>query len=123
MDKSGQLIWRPVEELTMAYAVSRRVWLGSFSPEECRGILNYSNGTFTVSHLPIGVIPKQRDASWREIEDPDKLVVSIPGTVVTTERWQIDPNTAQIGEPEIEFADAEMKWHKLEKKGSENNNR
>ncbi|MCR4332473.1 MAG: hypothetical protein NUV34_07220, partial [Sulfuricaulis sp.] len=116
MDKDSQLAWRPVEELTMAYTVSRRAWLGSFSPEECRGILNYSNGTFTVSHLPIGVLPKQRDASWNEIEDPDKLAVSIPGTVITTEGWQVDPNTAQFGGAEIQFADAEMKWHKLEDK-------
>jgi len=105
LNKIEQPVWRSVKEVRVDYTVSRRAWLGSFSPEECRGIMNYTNGTFTISYLPIGVIPKQRDARWREIEDPDKLVVSIPGTLITTEGWQINPNTTKFSGTELHELD------------------
>ena len=52
--------------------------------------MNYQNGTFTPSYLPIGEIPFARDETWAEIADPEKLVVSTLGFLVTTERWQVE---------------------------------
>lgn len=93
LDKDGQQVLRGVADLSVEYSVSQRAWLGSFSPEECRGVFNYGNDTFTVSHLPMGTIPKERDASWKEIDNPDELAIIAAGILVTTEGWQIDPNT------------------------------
>jgi len=82
-------IWRPVESLEIQYIVSRRAWLGYFKPTECMGILDTIKDEFTASYLNIGEIPMKRDESWKAIEDPEKVVVSTKGTLVTTERWQI----------------------------------
>lgn len=101
--KAGQHTWRSIQELKLTYTVTRRSWLGHFSPDECRGILNYVNGSFTVSHLPIGPIPKERDVSWKEVDDPEKLAVSIPGSVVTTEGWQIVPDSAHFEDAAFQF--------------------
>ncbi len=89
LDAQGKAIWRSIQDLRLSYRVSRKAWLGSFSPEQCRGILHYSDGTFRPSYLPIGAVPALRDENWREVEEPDELVVTIPGCVVTTEEWQL----------------------------------
>lgn len=102
-DEAGEHVWRPVNEFTVTYTVLRRSWLGTFSPEECRGILNYVDGSFTVSHLPIGSIPKARDASWKEVDNPENLAISISGTVITTEGWQIIPDSARFESAELQF--------------------
>lgn len=103
-DKSGQQVWRQITELTATYTVSRRSWLGAFTPQECRGILNYKDGSFTVSHLPLGSIPKTRDESWKEVDDPENLAISVPGTLITSEGWQIIPDGAHIESMEIKFS-------------------
>lgn len=81
--------WRPVTSVILQYIVERKAWLGYFSPSECRGILDRIEDAFTVSYLDIGDIPMARDESWTPIQDPDKLVVTTKGTLVTTEGWQI----------------------------------
>jgi hypothetical protein len=94
---SGDRAWRPISEFTLTYTVSRRAWLGSFTPDQCRGVLNYEDGAFQVSYLPIGAIPVQRGPEWQELEDPDALAATVPGCIVTTESWQIDPGAQRVG--------------------------
>jgi hypothetical protein len=104
-DSAGVTGWRPISDFAIVYTVSSRAWLGSFTPEECRGILKYSDDTFTVSYLPIGEIPMERDERWREIEDLNHLAVTAQSTLITTEGWQIDPASAQY---------ADVFFHKLD---------
>jgi hypothetical protein len=89
-------VWRPVESLILRYVVHRRAWLGYFRPSECRGILNRIKDEFTVSYFNIGDIPMVRDESWVPVEDPEKLVITTKGTLVTTERWEISVNDAEF---------------------------
>lgn len=105
---NGEPVWRPVDVLKFVYTVGRKAWLGSFTPEECRGIFKYENGQFSPSYLPVGVIPKQRDESWVEVEDPDKLAVAVPGVLVTTEGWQIVPGTGEFTEAGMVLVQAQM---------------
>ena len=106
-DIKGEFAWRVILDLSVAYTVSQQSWLGSLSPEECRGILNYTTGTFTVSYLDLGEIPTERDESWIKVDDPDKLAVSVPSHLITTERWQIDRESSFIGEPSFKKLDPE----------------
>lgn len=92
----GQAQWRFIDRLDLSYQVTRKAWLGSFSPEECRGILNYEQGTFTPTYLSIGTIPMRRDESWTEVDDPEALAVSIPGALITTEGFQIQMAGAEL---------------------------
>jgi hypothetical protein len=93
-DKDGELAWRPVRSWRLTYTVWRRSWLGYFKPEECKGIVTYGAAdTFVATYLPMGEIPKVRDGAWTEIPDPDKLAVSLRGTYVTSEGWQVEEGT------------------------------
>lgn len=100
-NEKDELIWQTIDDLYLSYRVSRKAWLGYFSPEECRGILHYEDGRFVPSYLPIGALPQTPSADWKEIEDPDKLAVTIPGLLVTTERWQVDPRSMRPAGTEI----------------------
>jgi hypothetical protein len=87
----GQAEWRDVD-LQVVYQVDRRAWLGQFTPNQCRGLVDYlDNNAFTVSHLPIGEIPTERNDQWVEIDDPDDLAVRVRGTLVTTIGYQLAP--------------------------------
>jgi phosphoribosylanthranilate isomerase len=81
--------WRSVNFLVLRYEVSRKAWLGYFSPKECRGILNLLEDSFRASYFNIGEVPLIRDESWQPIDDPDKLAIDTKGTLITTEGWQI----------------------------------
>jgi hypothetical protein len=100
-NESGEECWRHVKDIFLEYIVSQKAWIGSFTPEQCRGILNYKDGLFQPSYLPIGSLPLKRDSSWKEVEDPETLAVNVPGYLITTEGWQINISTG-------EYTDAEM---------------
>ena len=61
LDKESKPEQRSGENLQLTYTISQNAWLGYFSPDECRGILNYQDGTFIPSSLPVGEIPFERD--------------------------------------------------------------
>ena len=84
----GDGIWKPVDSLILEYEVERRAWLAYFSPPECRGILDVIKGEFVPSFFKLGELPLIRDDSWKQVEDPDKLVITAK-TIVTAENWQI----------------------------------
>jgi Restriction endonuclease len=91
MRVDGQAEWREVD-LQVVYEVERRAWLGQFTPNQCRGLLDYlDNDAFTASHLPIGEIPTERNDQWVEIDDPDGIAVRVRGTLVTTIGYQLAP--------------------------------
>ncbi len=100
-DSKGNNEWRPIRDLKFAYTVSQEAWLGYFTPAECRGVLHYLDGRFEASYLPIGTIPRQRDENWVRVKDPTNLVVSIPGTIVTTEGWQVDVGSGKFTDVDI----------------------
>lgn len=82
----GRRVWKPVDDFGLVYVVEERAWLGYISPEVCRGIVDYlQDEAFFVSHLPLGQIPTERDESWLPIDDPQAIVVSTRGTLVTSE--------------------------------------
>src|SRR5262249_31378073 len=39
-DATGNQVWRPYD-LDVTYKVTRKAWLGSFSPDQCVGLLHY----------------------------------------------------------------------------------
>jgi hypothetical protein len=87
----GQAEWRAVD-LQVVYEVDRRAWLGQFTPNQCRGLVDYlDNDAFTASHLPIGEIPTERNDQWVEIDDPDDVAVRVRGTLVTTIGYKLTP--------------------------------
>ena len=81
MGTDGQTVWRPTA-FQMSYQVDRRTWLGQFTPDECRGRVDYLDGeAFIASHLTVGQIPVERHDRRVEIDDPDGVAVS------NGERW------------------------------------
>ena len=100
-NNKGNDAWRPVHDLSFVYTVSRKSWLGAFTPEECRGVFHYSDSRFEPSYLPIGSIPRKRDESWQEVDDPHDLAISIPGTIITTEGWQVALGTGEFTDLEV----------------------
>jgi hypothetical protein len=89
---SGQEIWREFMDFALVYTVRRDAWLGWFTPEESRGLIDHVNGgIFLASHLPLDQIPSELDPLWEKIDNPGELAISIPGTVVTTLGFQISP--------------------------------
>jgi hypothetical protein len=87
----GHAEWRDVD-LQVVYEVDRRAWLGQFTPNQCRGLVDYlDSNAFTASHLPIGEIPTERNDQWVEIDDPDGVAVRVRGTLVTTIGYKLAP--------------------------------
>jgi hypothetical protein len=63
-ETNGRTAWRSAN-LQMTYEVDRKTWLGQFTPDECRGLVDYlDDNAFIVSHLPVGQIPFERDERW-----------------------------------------------------------
>jgi Restriction endonuclease len=92
----GQTRWRTAT-YTMVYQVGRRAWLGQFTPAECRGLVDYlDDNAFTVSHLPTGQIPVERDDRWVEVDDPDKVAVNVRGAMVTTTGFEITAGSGVV---------------------------
>jgi hypothetical protein len=87
---NGPLSYRKITKLKMDYVVSRKSFYGFFKAEECRGILNETNGEFVPSFLPVGQIPVKRDASWRPIDNPENSAIHFPAYFVTVENWQLE---------------------------------
>jgi hypothetical protein len=87
---NGQLSYRKIKKLKMDYVVSKKSCYGYFTPEECRGILNESNGEFLPSFLPMGQIPVKRDNSWTPIDNPEDSAINFPAYFVTVENWQLE---------------------------------
>jgi hypothetical protein len=90
-DTNGQMVWRSAP-FQMVYEVHRRAWLGQFTPDECRGLVDYlDDNAFIASHLPVGQIPVERDEHWVEIDDPDDVALNTRGALVTTIGFEIVP--------------------------------
>lgn len=89
-ENQNKYTWRDIKSIKIEYTVSKKSWLGSFSPDECRGILNYADNVFQPSYLRIGEIPFEKGKGWKEIDDPDQLVITNTGILVTTEHWRLD---------------------------------
>ncbi|REH50051.1 restriction endonuclease [Kutzneria buriramensis] len=93
-DRSDVLRWRPLKEFGMSYTVDCKSWLGQFSPDKCRGLIDHlDDQAFVATYLPVGQIPVIRDESWQPVDDPDRVAVSIRGTFVTTESIKFLVNT------------------------------
>src|SRR5262245_61352883 len=59
-------------------------WLSQFTPDECRGLVDYLDGeAFIASHLPVGQIPVERDHRWVD-RRPWRRGRSYPGDVVSS---------------------------------------
>lgn len=101
-------VWRPCT-FYLEYTVERRAWLGDFSPEECTGLLHYADGRF-VGQFPIGAIPRERGPEWEEVSDPDELVPKIPGTLITTEQWQVEPGSGAASVASITHESGAVIW-------------
>jgi hypothetical protein len=90
LDKARVLRWRPVQDFRVSYDVERHSWLGSLRPAEARGIIDLlDNSTFTPTYLRLEDLPRERDASWAKVPDPDAVAVQIRGFFVTSEQFQV----------------------------------
>jgi hypothetical protein len=100
-DTNGETVWRSAN-LQMVYEVDRKAWLGQFTPDECRGLVDYlDDNAFIASHLPVGQIPVERDERWVEIDDPDEVALNTRGTVVTTIGFEIVPGSSILEDPAV----------------------
>lgn len=97
LDKN-EISWQPLESFKMNYAVNRQCQLGFFKPEECRGLWNYLENIFTVSHLPLGQLPERPETGWIPIEDGDKLAITTNASLVVCEGWKITYNKFDLRE-------------------------
>jgi hypothetical protein len=95
-DVNGEDVWRSVAHMDFVYSVSQRAYLGSLTPQECRGVLSYTDGAFTASYLALTEMDLRRDPSWPEVDDPEKLAITTAGTVITTEAWQVAPASTPV---------------------------
>jgi hypothetical protein len=92
----GERIWKSADFLA-SYRVEQRTWLGYFSPDECRGMVDcLDDDSFTASYLPIGQIPTTRDEAWSQIDSPDELAVTIKGSFVTTQGYEVEVGSGSI---------------------------
>jgi hypothetical protein len=92
----GQTVWRSTA-FRMVYVVDRRAWLGQFTPDECRGLVDYlDDNAFIASNLPVGQIPVERDERWVEIDDPDEVALNTRGALVTTIGFEIVPGSSTV---------------------------
>jgi len=88
--KDGREIWQPFEDFQFIYKIKRKKSLfGYFKPKECRGIIDYHNDdAFIASHLPpLDQLPTTPKEGWREIENPEKLAITINSSILTVEKF------------------------------------
>jgi len=88
--KNGIERWQPIRDFEFLYEIKRKKsLLGYFEPTECRGVIDYNNDdSFIASHLPsLNKLPKIPEKGWQEIENPDKVAVSIKTTFLTMEKF------------------------------------
>jgi hypothetical protein len=95
-DANDTLTYRKINKFEINYTVEKRCWYGFFTPEECRGILNYSSKKFLPSYLPIGSMPVKRDENWKQIDDPQKLAINMSEEIITTENWRMDIDDGEM---------------------------
>jgi hypothetical protein len=107
-DVAGTMRWRPLRRFSIYYTVVQASWLGQFCPSQCRGLIDYLDSkAFVASYLPIEELPVRRDESWDAIGDPNKVALSVRGTVVTTACFQIiDGTTGDVSDLRFEFIKA-----------------
>jgi hypothetical protein len=100
-DTNGQTVWRSAN-LHMVYEVDRKTWLGQFTPDECRGLVDYlDDNALIVSHMPVGQIPVERDERWVEIDDPSAVALNTRGTLVTTIGFEIVHGSYALQDPVV----------------------
>jgi hypothetical protein len=106
--KNGQQTWLTLDSAVFKYLVKRKVWLGYFKPEECRGVLNYLTDIFTISYLPMGQIPEKPDGKWLLIENPNRLAIRAKVTPVITKNWiaVFETDTVFFDGEEVSFESA-----------------
>jgi len=88
--KNGTEKWQLLEDFEIFYEIKRKKSLfGYFEPKECRGVVDYHNDkSFIASHLPsFDELPKIPEQGWQEIEDPDKMAISIKTTFLTVKKF------------------------------------
>lgn len=86
----GTIQMRPTAGQEMTYKVNQRSWLGQFEPEVCRGYVDYlQDDAFVVTYLPVGEVPRRRDEAWVPVSDPGRVAVTVAGTLVTTQQFQV----------------------------------
>lgn len=84
-DKTGNFLLRPLLNFVICYTVNSKTWQGTFTPSECRGIIDYlDDKKFTASYLPLAEIPIKRDNTWAPIPSATEYIKNSRGTVVGT---------------------------------------
>jgi hypothetical protein len=88
-DENGEPAWRPAANLDITYSVRRQAWLGQYRPTECRGLIDFLDGrAFIPTFIDLRDLPT-RDNSWIPVDDPDGIVPTIRGAILTSENHEI----------------------------------
>ena len=75
----------------MTYSVTRRSWIRHYRPAEARGLIDYLNSkAFVPSYVSLSDLPVQRDELFIDIDDPERVVLSHRGIIITTENFRIE---------------------------------
>jgi hypothetical protein len=112
INNHGSRFLRTARDVEITYTVTRKAWLGYFTPEQCRGVIDYlQGGAFFASYLPIGQIPVERGSDWPALEDVDRLAVTVRGTIATAEGWHITERLATIPNEAYQWERMELSQH------------
>ena len=103
----GTTCGRRIHSLQLRYQVGTTSYLGSFTPDQCRGVLNYHDGKFLPSYLPVGAIPAVRDPDWPRVDNPDRLAIDPLGPLVITETWQVDSSSLRASVGDVTYLGAD----------------
>lgn len=88
--------WVPIRGLTLRYRVAAASFLGWFTPQQCRGVLDVLSGLFEPSYLPLGAVPQVRDPSWEQV-DPAHLAIETLGPLISATAWGVDRSQITAG--------------------------
>jgi restriction endonuclease len=94
---NGAVVERNVSKLRGEYMARRSTYLGRFSPDNCRGVVDYlNNDAFILSYLPADQLPLRRNENWQRIDGLERLAIETRGTFVTMEQFGVDPTKAEV---------------------------
>lgn len=98
----GENYWCPIDSMTLRYRVLRRAWLGSIVMADTSAEIDHSKGEMRVKvQITEDVLPKNRDVSWPEIGDPNKIERESEALIVL-ERSDLDATSLKFDEFSVE---------------------
>jgi len=89
--------WAEMPTFAFSYTVNRRSWLGQYRPSECRGLIDFlASDLFIPTFMRLDDLPRSRDDTWVQIDDPDRVALETVGLVITSEQFKVETGSARF---------------------------